>query len=92
MMSIGKICMIVAWLAMLSAFFVLPDHSLGGRIGRIAFFVTAIAHVAEFLIYRPTLRQAEGTMNHHFLQVLIFGVFHYREVEAELAEKKRRAL
>lgn len=89
-MSIPKMGMIVVWIVLLSAFFVLPDHSLGGQIGRIAFFVTAIAHVAEFFIYRPTLRKAEGTMNHHFLQVLLFGVFHYKEVEAELDAKGRR--
>ena len=60
---------------------------MGGRIGRIGFFVTVIAHIAEFFIYRPKLERAEGTLNHHFLQVLLFGMFHYREVEAELAAK-----
>lgn len=86
-MRIQKIGVIVLWLVLLSAFWVLPDESIGGRIGRIAFFVTALAHVIEFFIYRPTLRRAEGSLAHHFLQVLIFGMFHYQEVEVELAEK-----
>jgi len=86
-MSYKKIGVILLWLVLLSAFFVLPDDSPGGRIGRIAFFVTAIAHIVEFFIYRPRLALAEGTMSHHFLQVLIFGMFHYQEVEAELEEK-----
>jgi uncharacterized protein YhhL (DUF1145 family) len=82
-----KIAVLVLWVVMLSAFFVLPDDSAGGRVGRIAFFVTVVAHIVEFFIYRPKLRLAEGSMNHHFLQVLIFGMFHYQEVEAELAAK-----
>ncbi len=88
-MSIQKIVVIVVWAVLLSAFFVLPDDSTGGRIGRIAFFVTAAVHVVEFFIYLPTLRRAEGTLDHHFLQVLIFGMFHYREVEEELASRER---
>lgn len=87
-MSYKKVGVIVLWIVLLSAFFVLPDDSIGGRIGRIAFFVTVFAHIVEFFIYRPKLRLAEGSMNHHFLQVLIFGMFHYQEVEAELAAKK----
>ena len=86
-MSYKKIGVIALWVVLLSAFFVLPADSTGGQIGRGAFFVTALAHVVEFFIYRPKLRLAEGTMNHHFLQVLIFGMFHCQEVEAELASK-----
>jgi uncharacterized protein YhhL (DUF1145 family) len=87
-MNAKKIGVIVLWIVLLSSFFVLPDDSIGGRIGRIAFFVTLFAHVVEFFIYRPKLRLAEGSMNHHFLQVLIFGMFHYQDVEAELAKKE----
>ena len=89
-MDYKKIGVIVLWSVLLSSFFVLPDDSTGGRIGRIACFVTALAHIVEFFIYRPTLRRAEGSLGHHFVQVLIFGMFHYREVEAELAEENRR--
>ena len=86
-MSYVKIGVILLWLVLLSAFFVLPDESAGGRIGRIAFFVTAIAHIAEFFIYRPKLALAEGSMNHHFLQTLIFGMFHYQEVERQISRR-----
>ena len=89
-MSFPKIAFLVLWAVLLSAFFVLPDDSIGGWIGRIAFFVTAAAHVLEFLLTRPTLRQAEGSMSHHFLQILIFGMFHTQDVEEELAEKRGR--
>jgi uncharacterized protein YhhL (DUF1145 family) len=88
-MSYPKMACIVLWLVLLSAFFVLPDDSRGGQIGRIAFFITAGAHVVEFFIYRPTLQRAEGSLGHHFIQVLIFGMFHYQEIEAELAAKNR---
>ncbi len=88
-MDYKKTGVIVLWIVLLSSFFVLPDDSTGGWIGRIAFFVTALAHIVEFFIYRPTLRRAEGSLGHHFVQVLIFGVFHYQEVEAELAEQNR---
>ena len=89
-MSPVKIGFVVLWLILLSAFFVLPDESPGGRVGRVAFFVTVAAHIAEFFIYRSRLALADGTMNHHFLQTLLFGFFHYREVEAELAARRRR--
>jgi len=88
-MSYQKVAIVVLWVVMLSAFFVLPDESAGGRVGRIAFFVTVLAHVVEFFIYRPTLRRAEGSLGHHFVQVLIFGMFHYQEVEADLARRNR---
>lgn len=84
-MSVQKIGVLVLW-AVLACAFLLPDESVGGKIGRIAFWVTAAAHVVEFVIYRPTLRRAEGSMGHHFLQVLVFGVFHYKEVQEELGE------
>jgi uncharacterized protein YhhL (DUF1145 family) len=86
LMSLAKVGVIVLWLVLLTSFF-LPDDSVGAQIGRIGFFVTAIAHVAEFFIYRRKLALAEGTMNDHFLQVLIFGLFHLKEVDAELAAK-----
>jgi uncharacterized protein YhhL (DUF1145 family) len=84
-----KIGVILLWIVLLSSFFVLPDDSTGGRIGRIAFFVTAIAHIVEFFIYRPALRRAKGSLGHHFVQVLIFGMFHYQDVQAELAAENR---
>lgn len=85
-MSYKKIGVIVLWIVLASSF-LLPDESTGGKIGRIAFFVTAAAHLVEYFIYRPKLRQATGTLSHHFGQVMIFGMFHYEEVEKELAAR-----
>lgn len=90
-MNAKKIGVLVLW-AVLACAFLLPDDSMGGKIGRGAFFVTAAAHFVEYLIYRPKLRQADGSLAHHFGQVMIFGMFHYEEVEAELARRPRSAL
>lgn len=87
-MGFMKMGVIVLWLILLCAFFVLPDESMGGRIGRIAFFVTVIAHIVEYFIYRPKFVLAQGSMNHHFLQTLLFGMFHCQDVDAELAAKR----
>ena len=90
-MNVKKVGVLAMW-AVLASAFLLPDDSMGGKIGRGAFFVTVAAHFVEYLIYRPKLRRAEGTPGHHFLHVMVFGMFHYEEVEAELARKSRSAL
>lgn len=84
-MRIKKVVVLVFWVILASSF-LLPDDSTGGRIGRIAFGVTLAAHFVEYFIYRPTLQKAEGSLAHHFWQVMIFGMFHFEEVEAELSQ------
>jgi hypothetical protein len=53
--------------------------------GHIAVWLTLIAHVVEFLVKRPVFEQAGGTMGHHFLQTMIYGLFHWKPIEERLA-------
>jgi hypothetical protein len=49
--------------------------------GKIAFGATLVAHVAEFAVKRSVLERADGSMGHHFIQTLIYGLFHWKPLE-----------
>ena len=51
--------------------------------GQIAFGATLVAHVVEFLVKRPVMEAAGGSMGHHFIQTLIYGLFHWRPLEEQ---------
>ncbi len=55
-----------------------------GGVFRTIFFVVLAIHGLEFLIFLPMLKKAPGTLGHHFVQTVIFGVAHYQEVQAAL--------
>ena len=50
--------------------------------GNIAFWLTLAAHLAEFFVKRPVFERAGGSMGHHFVQTLIYGLFHWKPLEA----------
>ena len=52
--------------------------------GHLAVWLTLAAHVAEFVVKRPVFERAGGSMGHHFLQTLIYGLFHWRPLEERL--------
>jgi uncharacterized protein YhhL (DUF1145 family) len=45
------------------------------------FAAIAIVHVIEFLVKKSVLEKAGGSMGHHFLQTLIYGLFHWKPLE-----------
>ncbi len=49
--------------------------------GKIAFGVTLVAHLVEFAVKRSVLERADGSMGHHFIQTLIYGLFHWKPLE-----------
>ena len=49
--------------------------------GHIAFWATLVAHVVEFFVKRPVMEAAGGSMGHHFVQTLIYGLFHWKPLE-----------
>ncbi len=55
-----------------------------GTAGRIVFWATLLAHVAEFAVKRPLLAKAGGSMGHHFMQTLIYGFFHWKPIQDRL--------
>ena len=53
--------------------------------GSFVFWLTAAAHVVEFFVKRPLFEKVGGSMGHHFLQTLIYGLFHWKPLEEKLA-------
>jgi hypothetical protein len=53
--------------------------------GQIVLSLTLAAHIAEFFIKRPLFEKVGGSMGHHFVQTLIYGLFHWKPLEEELA-------
>ncbi len=49
--------------------------------GHIAVWLTLAAHLAEFIVKRPLFERAGGSMGHHFLQTMIYGLFHWKPLE-----------
>ena len=49
--------------------------------GKFAFGATVVAHVVEFVVKRSVLERADGSMGHHFVQTLIYGLFHWKPLE-----------
>ena len=55
-------------------------------LGRTVFFITLGAHLVEFFVYRKVLVQVGGSMGHHFVQTLIYGLFHVMPLKRQVAE------
>lgn len=76
-----KIVLLVVWVACSAAFFVDSPATLA-RAGRATFVLMALAHAVEFAVFRERFQRAGGSLGRHFLQTLIFGFLHIREVRA----------
>lgn len=49
--------------------------------GHVVVWLTLAAHLAEFFMKRPLFERVGGSMAHHFLQTLIYGLFHWKPLE-----------
>lgn len=49
--------------------------------GHIALWVTLAAHAVEFVVKRPVMEAAGGSLGHHFVQTMIYGLFHWKPLE-----------
>ncbi len=49
--------------------------------GHIALWGTLAAHAVEFLVKRHVMEAAGGSMEHHFVQTMIYGLFHWKPLE-----------
>ena len=52
--------------------------------GQWTFGLVLVAHVVEFIVYRSLFERAEGSMGHHFVQTLIYGLFHWTPIKEQL--------
>lgn len=67
------------WIACLAAF-VLPAGMWWASAGRTLFFALLVVHAIEFAVFLPKLRAAGGSLGHHFVQVMLFGIVHVRSL------------
>lgn len=51
----------------------------------IVFWLIGAIHLAEFFAKRTVLERAGGSMVNHFVQVLMYGVFHWKPLEEQQA-------
>ncbi len=54
--------------------------------GHLVFWLTLLAHIGEFFAQRSLFERAGGSMTHHFVQTLIYGLFHWMPIKQRLAE------
>jgi len=78
-MDTNKIVVLVVWVACVVAM----NASLGliSTIGAGIFWLMFIAHIAEFVIKKSVMEKAGGSLGQHFVQTLVFGMFHWKPLE-----------
>ena len=76
--------MLLFWVYCATCFFVDSNDSMF-VMGRLLFWATAIAHVAEFAMFSSLFREAGDSLGIHFAKTLTFGLLHIREVRSQLS-------
>jgi hypothetical protein len=72
----------VLWIGSLAA--MLLASGWIATVGQVFFWLTLVAHIVEFFMKRPLFERAGGSMGHHFVQTLIYGLFHWKPIEERL--------
>ncbi|MCP4038809.1 MAG: hypothetical protein GY944_01200 [bacterium] len=72
----------ILWIASLAA--MLFGSGWVVTAGRWTFGLTLLAHVVEFIVYRSLFERAGGSMFHHFVQTMIYGLFHWTPIKERL--------
>jgi uncharacterized protein YhhL (DUF1145 family) len=75
MFAIGKVIVAVLWIASARAFF-LPETVPWASTGRLLFATLLVVHAIETVVFLPRLRAAGGSLAHHVIQTLLFGLLH----------------
>jgi hypothetical protein len=57
-----------------------------GTVGYVVFWLTLVVHVVEFFMNRSVFERAGGSMGHHFVQTLIYGLFHWKPIKEGLTD------
>ena len=50
-------------------------------VSQVTFALLVVAHIAEFFMKKDILTAAGGSMGNHFVQTLIYGLFHWKPLE-----------
>jgi uncharacterized protein YhhL (DUF1145 family) len=81
-----KVAVLVLWAACIAAFF-LPATSSLAVPGQRLFWGLLIVHAIECVVFLPKLRRAGGSLAHHLVQTMLFGILHARNVGSETASR-----
>lgn len=73
------------WMGSLAAMF-LGSGSVA-TLGTYVFWLTILAHLVEFFVNRSLFEKADGSLGHHFVQTMIYGLFHWKPIKARLESK-----
>ncbi len=74
----------VIWIGAVLA--MLLATGLLATIGLWTFGLLVVAHLGEFVVKRDVFVRAGGSMGHHFVQTMIYGLFHWRPIEEQLED------
>ncbi|MFQ5330239.1 MAG: hypothetical protein ACE5D4_09680 [Thermodesulfobacteriota bacterium] len=75
----GKVILIAVWVIAIAAFFVAP-RSTPSQALRFLFWIMAIVHTAQFIIFLPKMLAAPGSFVGHLVKTMLFGYLHVRKV------------
>jgi len=76
-MSKGKWALLAAYLLALVAALCYPG-TVAALVAYWFFGTSVVVHLVEFLLKRPVLKAAGGSMANHFFQVMVFGILHWK--------------
>ncbi len=80
-MGAAKVFVLVAWLYGILSLFLDPG-SAAVDWGQRIFWVLLIVHAIECVIFLPTLRKLPGSLGHHLVQTMLYGIVHLRAARA----------
>ncbi|MDH4017933.1 MAG: hypothetical protein OEV20_11385 [Actinomycetota bacterium] len=72
----------IFWVAAVAAW--LFGSGMVATVGKWATVLTLVAHVVEFVVNRSVFERAGGSMGHHFVQTMIYGLFHWKPIKEGL--------
>jgi uncharacterized protein YhhL (DUF1145 family) len=78
-----KQSVLVLWLVLLLG--MLFGGGTIASISRFGFWALIVIHTIEFFVKKSVLEKAGGSMGQHFVQVLIYGLFHWKPLEDQQA-------
>ncbi len=85
-MALGKFGVWVIWLG--SLWMIVEGSGWVTTAGLLAFWGTLMAHLLEFRVKRRVMEAAGGSMRHHLVQTLIYGLFHWKPLEDAAREQQ----
>lgn len=69
----------ILWIGSLAAIFY-----NGSTVGHLVFWGTLVAHLVEFMMKRRLFEKVGGSMQTHFIQTMIYGLFYWHPLERDL--------